>query len=187
MFIRLERRNNRLNRVAYCAAAEFGMGIIYLGIHGILLYFNSSQLTAWHLFPIFITLGLFQSSANTLISTMVVTSSTPGLLPRVRAMGSLTYAITAILIGNVIPLSLTLPLAALTSFSLGILCIFLATRMPATSLAMSDESSPSERNRMLWMLLPILVLIYLTGASEQFYNLYSISLPLTNLVRGELF
>lgn len=173
MFIRLERLNNRLNRVAFCAGAEFGMGVLYLIIHGLLTTFTSDQISAWFLFPIFSILGMFQSSANTLISTMVVTSNSAGLLPRVRAMGSLTYAIVAFLIGNLIPLHATLPLAALTSFSMGILCLFLMGRMAATALTIKEDTTASERNHLLILLLPLLLLIYCTGAAEQFYNLYS--------------
>ncbi|MCY2975660.1 MAG: hypothetical protein NTW52_13455 [Planctomycetota bacterium] len=180
LFLAVESRWPRIRRRLWCAGAEAGMAVCYLVAFAI-LYFLPSYLSGsdsirveWILLPMFIVMGLCQASGNALISSMIVASRYHANLPRYRAIGSLGYALVALAMDNLVAPSQGLLFAAATAVVGAIVCGFLPKIKAVATAANTETMLHSNRwNRQLPILVPLLVMLFLTGTSEQFHTLYA--------------
>lgn len=180
LFLAVESRWPHIRRRLWCAGAEAGMAVCYLAAFA-MLYFLPSYLAGfdsirveWILLPMFIVMGLCQASGNALISSMIVASRYYANLPRYRAIGSLGYALVALAMDNLIAPSQGLLFAAATAVVGAIVCGFLPKIKAAATAANTETLLHSNRwNRQLPILVPLLVMLFLTGTSEQFHTLYA--------------
>jgi hypothetical protein len=180
LFLAVESRWPHIRRRLWCAGAEAGMAVCYL-VAFAMLYFLPSYLAGsdgirveWILLPMFIVMGLCQASGNALISSMIVASRYYANLPRYRAIGSLGYALVALAMDNLVAPSQGLLFAAATAVVGAIVCGFLPKIKAVATAANTETLLHSNRwNRQLPILVPLLLMLFLTGTSEQFHTLYA--------------
>jgi hypothetical protein len=180
LFLAVESRWPRIPRRLWCAGAETGMAFCYLAVYAFLYllpeYVSESigGRMVWILLPLFILLGLCQASGNALVTSMIIASRYAANLPRYRAIGSLGYALVALAMDNLVDPSHGLIYAMLTAIVGAVVCGFLPNIEAEATAANTETLLHSSRwNRELPILVPLLLMLFLTGTSEQFHGLYA--------------
>ena len=180
LFLSVESRWPHIRRRLWCAGAEAGMAGCYLVAFALLYllpgYFSGSASirVEWILLPMFIFMGLCQASANALLTSMIISSRYAANLPRYRAIGSLGYALVALAMDNLVDPGQGLIFASVTAIIGSIVCGFLP-KIEAIATAANTETllHSSRWNRQLPILVPLLLMLFFTGTSEQFHALYA--------------